>query len=307
MERSLDLEKSLNPEQSFNMERQKFPIRTISIEEQDYPPLLRFIKDPPKLLYYRGNIGLAHKRCVSVVGSRHGTGYGKWAATMIGSKLAEYDLPLVSGMALGIDTHGHKGALGDQGDTIAVLGSGIDVCYPRANQALMKEIVEKGLVVSEYPPGFRPTSYSFPARNRLISGISEATVVVEAGLSSGSLITAEFAAEQGRNIYAVPGNINSQYSMGTNKLIKDGAIPLTVFEELLEDMGIARMFSDKGRQDLGNDERIILSAIEKTSESTVDSICRTTGKNPGQVNALITILEMKGLVHSFMGKIFIAK
>jgi len=275
--------------------------------EEDYPGMLRHIKNPPPILYYRGNIKIAQKVCIAVVGSRHATGYGKWAAQMIGRKLAEYDVPLVSGMAAGIDTYGHQGALDGEGETIAVFGCGVDVCYPKSNMKLMKQILEKGLILSEFPPGFHPTSYSFPMRNRIISGLSAGTVIVEAGISSGSLITAETAAEQGRNIYAVPGNINNIYSIGTNKLIKDGATPIVVIDDIIDELGIQRKESVQIKTKLGWDEILVYEAIEKGSETTVDAICKMTGKGAGNVNALITILEMKGLVYSCMGKIFIAK
>lgn len=282
-------------------------IQTVTLSDEDYPYMLRQIKDPPSLLYYRGDIRIASKKCISVVGSRHGTGYGKWVANALGKKLAEYNVPLVSGMAMGIDTYGHMGALEGGGETIAVFGSGIDVCYPKSNKPLMDKILESGLILSEYPPGFKPTTYSFPARNRIISGISYGTVIVEAGLSSGSLITAEFAGEQGRSVYAVPGNINNIFSIGANKLIKDGVTPLIILEDVIEDLGLERKAVIATRGSLGKDEEVVFDAIEKGGESTVDNICKTTGKHPGEVNALITVLEMKGIVYSCMGKIFIAK
>lgn len=292
---------------SINSKNINYPIKSITINERDYPEMLRYINDPPKKLYYRGDISIASKLCVSVVGSRNSTQYGKWASKMIGSKLTDYQIPVVSGMALGIDSYCHEAALENQGETIAVLGSGVDVCYPKSNFNLMERILVKGLLISEYPPGFKPTKYSFPARNRIISGISKATVIIEAGIASGSLITAEYAAEQGRNLYAVPGNINSIYSMGTNKLIREGVLPLTVFDELIEDLGIKRKEVESIKKTLGKDEIIIFDALEIMGESTIDKICIKTGKSASQVSGIITLLEMKGIVLSYMGKIFIAK
>lgn len=285
----------------------QYPIKTVTPLEEDYPTMLRYIKDMPAILYYRGDITLASNTCISVVGSRHSTGYGKWAADRIGRKLAEYEIVTVSGMAMGIDTYAHKGALEGSGKTIAVFGCGVDICYPKANRELMNEILEKGLVLSEFPPEFQPTNYSFPVRNRIISGLSQGTIIVEAGLSSGSLITAEYAADQGRNLYAVPGNINSIYSIGTNKLIKDGAIPITVIDDIIDGLGLERKGQLGVKATLGRDEVLIINAVEKNSETTVDLICKATGKAAGDVNALITVLEMKGLLYSSMGKIFIAK
>ena len=283
---------------SFNMVR-----RT----ETDYPPLLRMIKDPPETLYYKGNLALASRTCISVVGSRHGTAYGRWVARQIGSKTARYNIPLVSGLAAGIDAAGHQSALDHQGPTIAVLGTGIDICYPRSNQHLMTEIEEKGLILTEYPPGFRATLYSFPARNRIISGLSAATVVVEAGISSGSLITAGFSEDQGRRTYGVPGNINSIFSAGTNRLIADGVMPFISFEDVMDDLGIPRIGEEEVLKTLGQDEIRIYQALAEGGEMTADELCRKTGKPIPQVNALVTIMEMKGVLWTSLGKIFIAK
>lgn len=275
--------------------------------ETDYPPLLRMIKDPPETLYYKGNLALASRTCISVVGSRHGTAYGRWVARHIGSKTARYNIPLVSGLAAGIDAAGHQSALDHQGPTIAVLGTGIDICYPRSNQHLMAEIEEKGLILTEYPPGFRATPYSFPARNRIISGLSAATVVVEAGISSGSLITAGFSEDQGRRTYGVPGNINSIFSAGTNRLIADGVMPFITFEDVMDDLGIPRIGEEEVLKTLGQDEIRIYQALAEGGEMTADELCRKTGKPIPQVNALVTIMEMKGVLWTSLGKIFIAK
>ena len=275
--------------------------------ETDYPPLLRMIKDPPETLYYKGNLALASRTCISVVGSRHGTAYGRWVARHIGSKTARYNIPLVSGLAAGIDAAGHQSALDHQGPTIAVLGTGIDICYPRSNQHLMAEIEEKGLILTEYPPGFRATPYSFPARNRIISGLSAATVVVEAGISSGSLITAGFSEDQGRRTYGVPGNINSIFSAGTNRLIADGVMPFITFEDVMDDLGIPRIGEEEVLKTLGQDEIRIYQALAEGGEMTADELCRKTGKPIPQVNALVTIMEMKGVLWTSLEKIFIAK
>ena len=186
-----------------------------------YPELLRQIPNPPKKLFCRGNPELLECRKVAVVGSRRYSLYGKQTALMIGKYFGKTELTVVSGLASGIDTFAHTGVLEAGGSTIAVLGTGLDRNYPVKNKPLQEEITEKGLVISEYENDFSGNQYSFPARNRIISGLSEGVVVVEAGSSSGSLITAQFAGEQGRTVYAVPGNINSQFSIGTNLLIRD--------------------------------------------------------------------------------------
>lgn len=211
-------------------------------------------------------------------------------------------------MAYGIDSFAHKGALENGGKTIAVLGCGVDICYPDSNRPLREKIVKDGLILSEYAPGVPPLPYRFPMRNRIISGLCIGTIIVEAGLNSGSLITAECAAEQGRNIYALPGNINSMYSFGTNKLIKDGATPLIAFDDIIDELGITRKnVTSMQVSELGGDEKEIYECVLRSGETTVDFICRSTGRLPSDVNAMVTILEMKGLLQTALGKIFIAK
>lgn len=286
----------------------KDQIGEVKIGDRDYPELLNYIGNPPEKLYYAGDITLASKPSVAVVGARKATPYGKWAAYGFAKKLSEYGIAVVSGMAYGIDSHAHKGAVENRGKTIAVLGCGIDICYPESNRMLRDRILNNGLILSEYEPGVPPLPYRFPMRNRIISGLSVGVIIVEAGLNSGSLITAECAAEQGRNIYALPGNINSMYSFGANKLIKDGATPLIAFDDIIDELGITRQsLSFEQKTELGKDEREIYDLVQRTGETTTDFICRTTGRPPSDVNAMVTILEMKGLLQTALGKIFIAK
>ncbi len=283
-------------------------IGQVKIGEPDYPELLNYIGNPPETLYYEGDISLASKPAIAVVGARKATPYGKWAAYGLAKKLSEYGIAVVSGMAYGIDSHAHKGAVENGGKTIAVLGCGVDICYPDSNRVLREKILEEGLILSEYEPGVPPLPYRFPMRNRIISGLCIGTIIVEAGLNSGSLITAECAAEQGRNIYALPGNINSMYSFGTNKLIKDGATPLIVFDDVIDELGIDRKnASSEQRYELGKDEREVYEFVLQSGEVTTDYICRSTGRPPSYVNAMVTVLEMKGLLQTALGKIFIAK
>lgn len=282
-------------------------IKTVKFEDRDYPILLREIQKPPLLLYYIGDLSLASKLCVSVVGGRKGTEYGKWVATKLGILLAQSKLVTVSGMAKGIDSYAHQGALKGGGKTIAVLGNGPDICFPAENACLMAEIKKEGLILSEYPPGTRGTKYSFPLRNRIISGLSRATVIVEAGLSSGSLITAERAAEQGREVYAVPGNINSIYSIGTNKLIQDGAKILCAGENILEDLNIKREVIDEELKDLSLGEKRVLLGLAGRTESTVDELAQMLEMTLSDTNVCISLLEIKGMVRSSMGKIYLAK
>ncbi|MBO6233341.1 MAG: DNA-processing protein DprA [Clostridia bacterium] len=206
----------------------------ITMENEKYPILLKQIYDPPKCLYVMGNIEILNNQSIAIVGCREATEYGKKAATYFSYNLAKQNVTIVSGLARGIDSYSHIGTLKANGKTIAVIGSGLDIIYPKENEQLAKKIVEQGgAIISEYPLGTRPQKEYFPARNRIISGISQATLVIEAKEKSGSLITADFAMEQGKDVYSVPGNINSKNSVGTNNLIKDGAIPVSKFSDIL--------------------------------------------------------------------------
>lgn len=283
-------------------------IKKVRIGDKDYPDLLKYIGNPPDTLYYLGDITLASEPLIAIVGARKASSYGKWAAYHLAEKLSEYGIGVVSGMAYGIDAYAHKGTVDNGGRTIAVLGCGVDICYPASNRELRQQILKNGLLLSEYEPGVTPLPYRFPMRNRIISGLSLGTVVVEAGLNSGSLITADYAAEQGRNIYAVPGNINSVCSFGSNKLIKDGAVPLIVLDDIIDELGIERSNQNfKAEIKLGKDESEIYDYVRNYGETSTDYLCRMTRKSPAEVNAIITILEMKGVIQTALGKIFIAK
>lgn len=283
-------------------------IERVRLEESGFPALLRQIPDPPKALFFEGDLSLADGPCLAVVGARKATGYGKWAAGAIARRAAEHGITVVSGMAGGIDTAAHRGALETGGATIAVLGCGIDICYPAANKELYGEIRRRGLLLSEYEPGTSPLPYRFPQRNRIISGLSRAVVIAEAGLASGSLITAERAADQGREVFAVPANINATSSIGCNKLIRDGATPIVVVDDVLDAMGVGeRRAFLPGRAPLGRDEEDLLRLVAGESETTLDFLVRRTGRCAAEIGALVTVLEMKGELVTSMGKIFIAK
>lgn len=213
-------------------EKTGIEIRVLRQEDPDYPPLLRGIPEPPHCLYAIGDLGLLKQRTLAVVGSRKCSEYGKRVAMQIGKAAAQNRVTLVSGMAKGIDSFAHLGALRAGGKTIAVLGCGVDICYPRENEKIYAEIAEKGLLLSQFPPGMEARPYTFPQRNRVIAGLAEAVTVVEAGTNSGALITAEHAAALSREIFAVPGNITSSCSLGCNKLLMDGASPIAVIDDI---------------------------------------------------------------------------
>ena len=281
--------------------------RVIKLGDPEYPPQLAAIDQPPQQLYCRGNISLLKSFCVAVVGSRKLTKYGMWAAGAVSRKLAGAGVTVVSGMAKGADTCAHKGALEEKGNTIAVLGCGLDITYPASNRALKEEIACRGLLVTEYPYGYPATRYTFPARNRIISGLSQAVVIAEAGNNSGSLITAGFANDQGRSVYVMPANINNPGALGGNMLIRDGAMPLVILNDLLDDLGVRRNDAGQEINDLGDDEKRILDLIMENGEITDDEICAKLGLAPQKVNGMLTVMEMKGIICSALGKIFLAK
>lgn len=274
-----------------------------------YPERLRELqKNAPQQLYCIGDIGLLQYPCAAVVGSRKATAYGKWAAYQAGRILAEYGIVTVSGMAYGCDAAAHKGALDSGGKTIAVLACGADVCYPSSNQSLYKRILRDGLVISENPPGTPPLRGLFPKRNRIISGMSDLVAVAEAGVHSGSLITAGQALEQGREVMAFPGNITSASSLGCNLLIRDGAAPVTAPEDLILQLGRelrAKVPADNAV--LSGEEKEVFRIIKENMPVSPDRIAEKSGLDIRRVNAVVSILEIHGLVIRSGDRILVAK
>ncbi len=250
-----------------------------------FPPLLRSIHDPPPGLFLRGAAepALLAQPAVAIVGARACSGYGTSVARMLGRELAAAGLAVVSGLARGVDAEAHRGALDGGGTTIAVLGCGIDRDYPAAHAQLAKRIAEAGLVVSEYAPGVEPRAWRFPARNRIISGLCAATVVVEARERSGALITADFALEEGREVFAVPGEIGAALSVGTNGLLKLGAAPLTSAADVLSSFGL------EGPGPRGGD------ALLDLLPATADELVQRTGMSAAEVARALVELELAGV------------
>lgn len=212
-------------------------IKVISINDKEYPESLKRIYDPPIVLYANGNLNLLNNKSIAIVGCRLCSVYGKIITKKLAYNLSEKNITIISGMARGIDTYAHIGALEAKGRTIAVLGSGIDVIYPKENERLYYEIIKNnGLIISEYIIGTKPIPINFPKRNRIISALSSGVLVTEAKIRSGSFITVDFALEQGKEIFAVPGNINSVNSEGTNSLIKQGAKLVTSVDDILDEL-----------------------------------------------------------------------
>ena len=283
-------------------------IDKIDIGSKEYPDGLREIANPPKQLYCAGNIDLLNSKALAVVGSRKFTIYGKQVAIMVGRRIAKAGIPVVSGLAYGIDAFAHQGVVEEGGKAIAVLGSGIKRMGPASNRQLMSDLLDKGgLVVSEYDPEMPANRKTFPERNRIISGLSTGLIVVEANHNSGALITAQFANEQGRTVYAVPGNINSQFSLGSNLLIRDGAVPLIIIDDVIRDMGIDIEQEESVKAELGEDEISIVNSISRHGGITADGIAKECNMRVSQVNAICTVLEIKGVIEIYGGKIHLAK
>jgi DNA processing protein len=271
------------------------PFGRIGRRDEQFPPLLAAIHDPPPQLYLRGSAGpdVLGRQAVAIVGARSCSAYGRSVARMLGRELAAAGLVVVSGMARGVDGEAHRGALDAGGETVAVLGCGIDRDYPAAHAELARRICERGLVVSEYEPGVEPAPWRFPARNRVIAGLCAATVVVEARERSGALITADFALEEGREVLAVPGEITSALSAGTNALLRLGATPVTRGEDVLELFGLVP--SAPVRAALSEPAEVAL-ALLRDGPLAADELVRTTGMTPAAGSAALIELELAGAV-----------
>lgn len=273
-------------------------------EDQAYPPRLREIPDPPPVLYVKGELTEEDAWAVAVVGTRTPRPYGRAVAQDLAAGLAASGLTVVSGLARGIDSLAHEAALETGGRTIAVLGSGIDRIYPPEHRSLARRIEGSGAVVTEFPPGTAPEASHFPRRNRIISGISLGTVVVEAGDRSGALITADYALEQGREVFAVPGSVRSPKSRGTNRLIQEGGAKLTVgVSDILEELNLELVEVDGGPTRLPPRNAAEVAIFGEISEEPlhVDEIGRATGMSIAEVTSALTLMELKGMVRQVGG------
>jgi DNA processing protein len=274
---------------------------SVSKGRPGYPPLLAELHDPPARLYLRGGPAeILARPSVAIVGARSCSPYGAQVARELARELAGAGVVVVSGLARGVDGEAHRGALAAGGLTVAVLGCGIDRDYPRAHADLARRVSENGLVVSEYPPGIEPSPWRFPARNRIVAGLAGATVVVEARRRSGALITADFALELGRDVFAVPGEITSGLSEGTNDLIRQGAIPLLAAADVFEAMGIEP--EPPGPPASVSPEADAVWGVLQDGALTLDEISRTTGVGAAEVAVALTELELAGLVAQADGR-----
>lgn len=280
--------------------------------DPSYPQELKSIYNPPPVLYYLGDLTALEGLKIAVVGTRRPTPYGLKVAHILAQGLAEAGIIVVSGLAIGIDAAAHRGALQGKGKTIAVLGSGVDVIYPRENARLYQEIAREGLILSELPLGTPPERHHFPARNRIISGLTRGTIVVEAGEKSGALITADLALEQGRDVFAVPGPITSSQSRGTNNLLKQGAKVVTGVEDILEEYFPVEVRGLVSKQGAKNTSGLKLSPVEEkvlaavaSSPLSLEEIGETTGFSTQEINIALTFLELQGLVLRLPGGLYI--
>lgn len=283
-------------------------METIFFAGPGYPEQLMNIYDPPPVLFVRGDNDTLALTSVALVGSRRATPYGLTVAERLGNSLAQAGISVTSGLARGIDTAAHHGALKGGGTTVAVLGCGVDVIYPKENGKLLNKIIDQGAVISEFPPGTPPNAWHFPVRNRVISGMSKIIVVVEGAEKSGALITAHVALEQGREVMAVPGNITNSLSRGPNGLIKQGAAPVLDVDDILEELGEGFIFSPQLNNSsdgvkLTTSEQKIDQIIDYEPVS-LDTIVQKTGLPVGEVMSALMYLEVKGVIRQFPGKLF---
>lgn len=278
-------------------------IQVLTWDDAAYPRRLKQIDQPPPVLYLRGSLSPLDDFAVAVVGTRRITGYGRQVTEELAACLARNGITVVSGLARGVDGVAHEQALKAGGRTFAVLGCGVDVLYPPEHRSLAERIISQGALLSDYPPATQPDSANFPPRNRIISGLSMAVVVVEAGETSGALITATFAAEQGRDVFAVPGNITAPQSKGANRLIRDGAIPLLKPEDVLEALALNHApQQQQARLALPADEvESKLLTVLADEALHIDEICARTGLSADKVSAALVMMELKGMVRGMGG------
>ena len=252
----------------------------------------------PPVLFVRGQIASQDEWAIALVGTRRASSYGREVAQVLATELAHQGVTVVSGLALGIDTVAHRAAIEAGGRTLAVLGSGVDQIYPPQNRGLAAAIAGQGALISDYPLGTRPEANNFPPRNRIISGLSRGVVIVEASERSGALITAQFAAEQGRELFAVPGNILHPGSLGCNRLIQQGATPLLSVDDVLEQLNMARLSNHvEARRNVPTDplEQTLLGQLS-AQPCHIDDIMRSAALPVAQISGLLTVMELKGLV-----------
>ena len=318
------MDKSLEDANAEIEKANKFGIQLLGYGTTGYPSILNEIPDPPLILYVKGDASVLHRRNIfCIVGTRKSTVYGMSAALGISEQLARCGMIILSGVALGIDSAAHRGAIRGRGKTIGVMGCGLDLDYPAGNEEVKKDIVQNGALISEFPFGTRPIPGNFPLRNRILSALSLGVAVLEAGEKSGALITAKYAAEQGRDVYALPGNISNPMSAGTNALIRDGASVLLSAEDILAEYILrypeffelhdteiepVPLVSQETAQSLkntsvsGEEKRLYIHL--KKEPVHINELCRESGLDISKAQTLITMLQIKGKIKEHPGNYF---
>ncbi|VAW87466.1 Rossmann fold nucleotide-binding protein Smf possibly involved in DNA uptake [hydrothermal vent metagenome] len=284
----------------------------ITLDNPAYPHLLKQIADPPPLLFAMGNVGVLGDPQMAIVGSRNPSPQGKQNAYDFACALSQAGLVITSGLAIGVDTSAHCGALSVRGQTVAVTGTGLDMTYPRSNQRLAQQIVESGLLISEFPLGTDPSPGNFPRRNRIISGLSLGVLVVEAGLASGSLISARLATEQGREVFAIPGSIHNPLSKGCHRLLRDGATLVESLSDILQEVSVQLSPFISPQAELpGSDSKVVLGeALELLLKNigndpvSVDELIVRCGLTAEQISSMLIQLELNDLVASSAGRYY---
>jgi DNA processing protein len=287
---------------------QSLGVEVLTWNDDGYPRHLKEIDQPPPVLYVRGGLTSEDEWAVAIVGTRRVTAYGRQVAEEIATALAQHGVTIVSGMARGVDSIAHQAAINVGGRTLAVLGNGVDLVYPPENRRLADQIMEHGALVSDYALGTQPDGINFPPRNRIISGLSMAVIIVEAGLTSGALITATFAAEQGRDVFAVPGNINAPQSLGTNRLIRDGAQPLLNPQDVLETLNLTLVTEHRAVRVALPADPIEARLFQLLSREPmhVDEIRNQANMPIETVSATLVMMELKGMVRQVGGMNYVA-
>ena len=275
----------------------------VTLADPDYPKALLEIADPPPLLYAKGNLALLNKLSIAIVGSRNASVQGEKNAEAFAQGLAEHGLCIVSGLALGIDGAAHRGALKAKGDTIAVVGTGLDMVYPAQHRDLAHQIAKSGLIISEFPLGTLSKPQNFPRRNRLISGLSLGCLVVEANLKSGSQITARLSAEQGREVFAIPGSIHSPLAKGCHQLIKQGAKLVDSLQDIVEELNLSKAVSAPVAEEnspTNQDQQMLLDAMAYDAIS-IETLVQLTGLTVSTLSSMLTLLELEGRITGLAG------
>lgn len=294
---------------------QSHAVRIFTLNDPDFPELLREIFAPPPVLYAKGNIQSAFSRhSIAVVGTRNPTAYGKNATEHLVKDLTGHSIAVISGLASGIDSFAHRTCIESKGTTIAVLGCGIDTIYPAANRHLAQQVQEQGALVSEFPIGTEPLAFNFPRRNRIISGLSAGVLVIEAGKKSGSLITAHFALQQGREVFAVPGSIFSEKSEGTFNLIKSGAVPVRSAQDVIDNIQVlshryvqspsAVNLSDTVLESLNKEEKAVLQSLSQ-EPLRIDQIAAASQREIAELFTILLNLELRGIIKQQSGQQYV--